>query len=246
MTTPGQDDLTSFRPLQFSLRWLLIAVTGLAVLFGILGPWLRNANREAVVVLAGLAVVTIVVFSATLALISWRFNRRCRKAGPVLWALPRYRKRLWRNVSVVVLGIYALMLLAMIGLYSSAPWMGPAGPRGFWDPILNSGFGFFAFMVATLVFSQSNTGLMSLFSRRTLACEQGLIDQLGFIPWKEVKDDEWQADGTLWIRYRFDVTNPIKLKVAEKHRDTVEAVLEQVRGEYFGAGEGGAASPSAR
>lgn len=229
MTQIHQTELIRLRPLQFSLRRVMIATTVMAILFLVLGPELRHLPTQLVVMVIGMWVVALAIFGGVLAVGSIYFKGVLRRAGAIHCVLPRAGHRLQATLFVIADGVQLLLaiyatavLLFLFGAIRDT--YGPATlERSHWREL-----GLIALLLWTIAFSVSGSILYLLRSRYGALCEHGLIHVAMLIPWRRVRAAQWRetADGAqlilrgrLW-RWKFDVT--------AEHRAEVEQVLAGV------------------
>lgn len=220
-----QTDLDHLRPLQFSMRSLLIVTAVVAVAFAALTPYLRQfpARNVTVVVVAWLG--GLLLFCGLMLIFSRRWTLRYRLAGEPLFVFVREAGAPWAAVFMV-----ASCLQAAVALWLSRRLL---DPRAELSPA-----GLFLLAESLCLFVVLGVLHLNMMyrSRSSFLCQNGVLHQSCFVPWSEVARDEYATDREeLRIVRRCDEANPLKILLAGVDRRAVEEVLQQVRPRYGGA-----------
>ena len=231
MNDGDEQDPIELKPLQFSLRCVLVGMGAMAVLFAVLGPWLRQFPVQNVVLFGAAWIGWCLCVFGWVFLYSRGWAKTRTKAGRVLYLLDHTRLSRLNQV------LAATSFLAMVALtvYFLGATLLPKGQ--------GSGFESTGMMrIMSVMNSLVNSILAALALHQFLRfhsnalCENALLSSFRLYPWNEILRDEWHEENEqLWLIRRFGVRKPIKLTIRAEDRDTVEAVLRQVRPKYYGA-----------
>lgn len=252
MNDGDEQDPIELKPLQFSLRWVLIAMGAMAVLFAMLAPWLRQFSPQLIGILAVIWIVAVVIF-AGIQLLGARYYGQARlDAGAVWIVLERAGHRFQRIFFLVVavlqvigVGVFTLTLSEVLYPAGSDPDLESARSVSPAESFLPQFLGLYALLLWTISFSLSGTLLFMMRSRQAALCESGLMHVAMFVPWRKILSDRWQARGDDWrLVFKARFWRSFKLLVPQAERAEVEGILDRVRPAY--SSQSGAEAPSQR
>lgn len=232
MTSLHQTDLIQLRPLQFSIRRAIAVGILMAVLFVVIGPWLRQFDPQVVAIVIGAWVVAVAIFGGVLGFGSIYFRGVLERAGPILCVLPREGHL---RDCLLFTPLYILQIL--VALYCTGISIEAFGHRyetSVAPPALTD-FVLFVILLWLVAFSLAGSTIFLLRSEYSAICENGMIHVAVFVRWRRVRGDRWQTRGDRTsIAFRSRWLKTWKFEVAADDREEVENLLTSVRGKYSG------------
>jgi len=231
------EELKRLPPLQFSLRWVLLATLAIAALFAIVGPWLRQFSTPRLAFVAAAWLGAILLWLFFLRCFSRMWARRRAGGGLLLYVLPG-DSRPWRTRLFCIMGVVPLAC-ACLNTYKYLALDGATGSESAWSSALvGSRPLFVCLLIGSYVLAL--IGHCMLRARDTLFCANGLVNCSRLTAWSEITHDEWRDRtevgdlGQLWFHRSAKPKRPLRLDVSTRDRAAVEELLEQVRPLYDG------------
>jgi hypothetical protein len=199
--------------IQFSLRGLVAIITGVAIVMGVLSPWIRDfePGRQQRILTFFLTITAGLMFGLLLlCLLRYRVEQRCGTRHC------RLTHKYDSTFSEILAGACFVFVLASNGLsvfsLRDEPVKFFAMSRIMW------------FMYGALL---SSTVTWIWWKRTKCSaelCDNGVIFGLRFLPWSKFKHFLWNVDrGTLSVNTNW---GSLKFDVPEEHRAQVSRILE--------------------
>jgi len=232
VTDVQKHDPIELKPLQFSLRAVLIVSAILAGVLAILAPWLREMPTEGVVAIVGSWILGPLLSWGSLAL-SYVRGRNATERVERPCHVSRLIQIGWKPWFINLPSIFAFLsaiLFTYFCIYISSwdVWDGNSPQvAGTYRLIMS----FLALMIASGIFS----GLVMLqrfyfFDRHVIWGKNGLVVNGIFREWELVLSDQWMGDTQLSFERRGGFRRSrIGLSIAREDRAAVEELLDQVR-----------------